>query len=186
MKYICETKPTKILIKNAYKINKKLSGAIKGLALYFIPTNWVSFALLLIEPTRSTTHGWVSTRTSRNSLKSLKNIFFQPIWLKVLSIGTSRSPLRSAIPWSPFQTLALIFILNYFTLALFLLSRKKGFANLLSVANTHLHNSPQCRALCSDECFNILDHVSTTFQLKIKEAIHIQWEKPTLNHQLYH
>ena len=22
------------------------------------------------------------------------------------------------------------------------------------------------------------------FQLKIKEAIHIQWEKPTLNHQL--
>ena len=50
----------------------------------------------------------------------------------------------------------------------------------------HLHNSPQCRALCSDECFNILDHASTTFQLKIKEAIHIQWEKPTLNHQLYH
>ena len=31
MKYICETKPTKILIKNAYKINKKFSGAIKGL-----------------------------------------------------------------------------------------------------------------------------------------------------------
>ena len=45
----------------------------------------------------------------------------------------------------------------------------------------HLHNSPQCRTLCSDECFNILDHASTNFQLKIKEAIHIQWEKPTLN-----
>ena len=52
------------------------------LALYLIPTNWVSFALLLIEPTRSTTHGWVSTKTSRNSLKSLKRIFFQPIWFK--------------------------------------------------------------------------------------------------------
>jgi len=31
----------------------------------------------------------------------------------------------------------------------------------------------------------VSDHASTTFQLKIKEAIHIQWEKPTLNHQLY-
>ena len=25
--------------------------------IYLIPTNWVSFAILLIEPTRSTTHG---------------------------------------------------------------------------------------------------------------------------------
>ena len=31
-----------------------------------------------------------------------------------------------------------------------------------------------------------VDHTSTTFQRKIKEAIHIQWEKSTLNHQLYH
>ena len=50
----------------------------------------------------------------------------------------------------------------------------------------HLRNSPQCRTLCSDECFNILDHAPTTFQMKIKEAIHIQWKKPTLNHQLNH
>ena len=28
-------------------------------------------------------------------------------------------------------------------------------------------------ALCSDECFSILDHASTILQLKIKEAIHI-------------
>ena len=33
---------------------------------------------------------------------------------------------------------------------------------------------------------SILDHASTTFQLKIKEAIHIQWEQPILNHQLHH
>ena len=45
---------------------------------------------------------------------------------------------------------------------------------------SHLHNSPQFRTL------NILNQASTTFQLKIKEAIHIQWEKPPLNHQLYH
>ena len=30
--------------------------------------------------------------------------------------------------------------------------------------------------------FSILDHAFTTFQ----QAIHIQWEIPTLNHQLYH
>ena len=38
----------------------------------------------------------------------------------------------------------------------------------------HLQNSRQCRTLCSDECFSTLDHASTTLQLKIKEAIHIQ------------
>ena len=35
----------------------------------------------------------------------------------------------------------------------------------------HLENSQQCY---SDECFSILDHASTTLQLKIKEAFHIQ------------
>lgn len=49
-----------------------------------------------------------------------------------------------------------------------------------------LYNSPQCHTLCSDECFSILDHTSTAFQVKIKEVIHIQWEQPILNHPLYH
>ena len=49
----------------------------------------------------------------------------------------------------------------------------------------HLQNSEQCRALSSGECFHILDHASTTFQLKIKEAFHIQREKPSLNQQLH-
>ena len=90
------------------------------LALYRIPTNWVSSALLLMEPTRSTIHSWVSTKTSRNSLKSLKLIFLQPIWLKGSSIGTTSSPVMSEIPRSLFQKLHLPFILNYLTLALFL------------------------------------------------------------------
>ena len=35
----------------------------------------------------------------------------------------------------------------------------------------HLQNSGHCRALCSSvDCFHILDHASTGFQLKIKEA----------------
>ena len=36
----------------------------------------------------------------------------------------------------------------------------------------HLPNSQQYYTLCSDECFSILDHASTTLPLKIKEAIH--------------
>ena len=33
---------------------------------------------------------------------------------------------------------------------------------------------------------NVDDHASTSFQLKIKEAIHIQKELPSLNQQLHH
>ena len=36
-------------------------------------------------------------------------------------------------------------------------------------------------AMCSANCFHGLDDVSTTFQIKIKEAIHIQREQPLLN-----
>ena len=49
----------------------------------------------------------------------------------------------------------------------------------------HLQNSEHCRALSSGDCFHILDHASTTFQLKIKEAFHIQREQPSLNQQLH-
>ena len=42
-----------------------------------------------------------------------------------------------------------------------------------------------CRALCSVDCFHILDHASTTLRLKIKEAFHIQREQPSLNQQLH-
>ena len=50
----------------------------------------------------------------------------------------------------------------------------------------HLQNSEQCRALSSWDCFPILYHASTTSQLKIKEACHIQREQPSLNQQLNH
>ena len=63
--------------------------------------------------------------------------------------------------------------------------RERMFSDRPSHIFKHLQNSEHCRTLCSNDCFSILDHASTTFQLKIKEAIHIQWEKPTLNHQLF-
>ena len=44
----------------------------------------------------------------------------------------------------------------------------------------HLQDSAHCRALCSADNFHVLDHASTGFQLKIKEAIHIQREQPSL------
>ena len=50
----------------------------------------------------------------------------------------------------------------------------------------HLENSEHCPALCSVDCFHILDYASTTFQLKIKEAFHIQREQYSLNQQLHH
>ena len=50
----------------------------------------------------------------------------------------------------------------------------------------HLENSEHCRALCSVDYFHLLDHASTTFQLKIKEAFHIRREQPSLNQQLHH
>ena len=50
----------------------------------------------------------------------------------------------------------------------------------------HLHDSAHCGPLCSAGSFYVLDHTTTSFQLKIKEAIHTQREQPSLNQQLHH
>ena len=50
----------------------------------------------------------------------------------------------------------------------------------------HIHGSETCRALCSENCFSILNTASTSFQLKIKEALHIGWENPSLDKQVNH
>ena len=39
---------------------------------------------------------------------------------------------------------------------------------------------------CSEESLTSLDYATTTFQIKIKETLHILWEKPALNQQLLH
>jgi len=58
------------------------------------------------------------------------------------------------------------------------LSRDKA-----SHVNKHLAKNEGCRAVCSKDSFQILDSAPTDFQLKIKEAIYIQWENPSLNSQ---
>ena len=50
----------------------------------------------------------------------------------------------------------------------------------------HLQSSERCHQSCSADCFEILDSAPTKFQLKLKEAMHINWEKPNLNHQVHH
>ena len=39
---------------------------------------------------------------------------------------------------------------------------------------------------CNEDCFTILDSANTYHHLKIKEALHIMWEKPILNKQVQH
>ena len=50
----------------------------------------------------------------------------------------------------------------------------------------HLQNSDKCQNLSTEKNFIILDSVSTVFQLKIKEALYIQWQQPSLNEQVCH
>ena len=50
----------------------------------------------------------------------------------------------------------------------------------------HLESSLACRSACSRDNFAIIDQASSRFALKIKEALHIFWDKPTLNAQVKH
>ena len=50
----------------------------------------------------------------------------------------------------------------------------------------HLASSKACRDSCSTECFTLLDSANSRFKIKIKEALHIKCNKPTLNQQLQH
>ena len=50
----------------------------------------------------------------------------------------------------------------------------------------HLNENPNCRDLCDDSCFITIVHASSSFRLKLKEALHITWLKPVLNKQKNH
>ena len=41
----------------------------------------------------------------------------------------------------------------------------------------HLMSSDKCQKACNDSCFTILDSADTYHHLKIKETLHIMWEK---------
>ena len=48
----------------------------------------------------------------------------------------------------------------------------------------HLKISTPCNNLCSESCLKALDVTSTDHNLKSKEALHIMWERPSINKQL--
>ena len=48
----------------------------------------------------------------------------------------------------------------------------------------HISQSINCGGLLDRSCFEIIDTANTEFRLKLKEAMHISWEKPILNKQV--
>ena len=50
----------------------------------------------------------------------------------------------------------------------------------------HLHSTATCFDSYNPLCFKIIDKASSKFDLKTKEALHINWRKPNLNAQQNH
>ena len=48
----------------------------------------------------------------------------------------------------------------------------------------HLNQNEDCKACCDATCFSIIDKATTKYDLLVKEGIHIQLNKPSLNGQL--
>ena len=46
-----------------------------------------------------------------------------------------------------------------------------------------LHSTATCFDSYNSLCFKIIDKANSKFELKIKEALHINWRKPNLNAQ---
>ena len=50
----------------------------------------------------------------------------------------------------------------------------------------HLSENLNCRYLCHDSCFTIIDHPPYFFRFILKKVLHITWLKPVLNKQKNH
>ena len=50
----------------------------------------------------------------------------------------------------------------------------------------HLHSTATCFDSYSSLCFKIIDKTNSKFDLKIKEALPINWRRPSLNAQQSH
>ena len=63
-------------------------------------------------------------------------------------------------------------------------------ANKKSHIFAHFINNETCEALSTKNCFEIIESTTTPFRLKLKEAMHIIWKKPSpkplLNKQQKH
>ena len=50
----------------------------------------------------------------------------------------------------------------------------------------HLHSTTTCFDSYNSLCFKIFDKANSKFDLKVKEALHVNWRKPNLNTQQNH
>ena len=48
----------------------------------------------------------------------------------------------------------------------------------------HLLKNVQCKSICDENCFSILDSARTKYTLKLKKGVYIKWLKPSLNKQV--
>ena len=55
-----------------------------------------------------------------------------------------------------------------------------------SYISKHLHSTATCFDSYNSLCFKIIDKANSKFDLKIKEALYINWRKPNLNAQQNH
>ena len=47
----------------------------------------------------------------------------------------------------------------------------------------HIQKNDECKLMCDETCFKIIDRARTKFTLEIKEAMHTQWLKPSITKQ---
>ena len=47
----------------------------------------------------------------------------------------------------------------------------------------HLDTNRKCKELCNAECFEVIDSATSSYRLKLKEAMYITWEKPSLTNR---
>ena len=50
----------------------------------------------------------------------------------------------------------------------------------------HLDTNRNCKELYDNECFEIINSATSSYRLKLKEAMYIIWEKPSLDKQVKH
>ena len=67
---------------------------------------------------------------------------------------------------------------------------KLGLKSMLKRITSHIFKYLHSTATCFDSynslCFKIIDKANSKFDLKIKEALHINWRKPNLNAKQNH
>ena len=64
--------------------------------------------------------------------------------------------------------------------------REHLFSDKNSHVFKHVQSSDACKNACSETRFKVIDSARTHYQLKIKEALHIMWDGPSLNKQVQH